>query len=166
MRLPLTFWSSCLCVSHQDNAIVSGALQPGEDPFAALKKEKKQKKQAQSQRQAANLKATAKQRGQAGLPPTLSLAAALPEHGKGAPVKRRDMKSDVSAAGHPARQGLRAALEQDKPSVSLQLVGSYSSLSVGRVLPPVQRIAALRGDTSIWLTAGNPCRQVPSRSPD
>ena len=84
--------------------------------------------QAQSQRQAANLKATAKQRGQAGLPPTLSLAAALPEHGKGAPVKRRDMKSDVSAAGHPARQGLHAALQQDKPPESLQLVGSHSSL--------------------------------------
>ena len=105
-------------------------LQPGEDPFAALKKEKKQKVQAQSQRQAANLKATAKQRGQASLPPTLSLAAALPEHGKGAPVKRREMKSDVSAAD-PARHGLPAALQQRQPSVSLQVVGSESSLSVG-----------------------------------
>ena len=150
--MPLMLWS----VSPQFDAFVSCAVQPGEDPFAALKKQKKHKVQAQSQRQAANLKATAKQRGQAGLPPTLSLAAALPEHGKGAPVKRREMKSDVSAAGRPVRHGLHAALQHDKPYERLQFVGSPSSLTVGRVLPPAQKCAAVQADISIWQTAGVP----------
>ena len=129
-------------------------MQPGEDPFAALKKEKKQKVQAQSQRQAANLKATAKQRGQAGLPPTLSLAAALPEHGKGAPVKRRDMKSDVSAAGPPVRRGVHA----ERIFRELATCGQSQQPAAGNVLPPVQRSAAVQGDISDLQTVGVSCR--------
>ena len=59
---------------------------------------KKQQKQ-----QLGNLKAAAKAGGTAVLPPTLRLAAALPEHGKGRPAKRKELHSEVC--------GCRAGLE-------------------------------------------------------
>ena len=69
----------------------------GEDPFAALKQEKRERVKAQRQRQVANVKASSKDKGgPVVLPPTLKLAAALPLHGKGKPSKRQEMQNDVS----------------------------------------------------------------------
>jgi regulator of ribosome biosynthesis len=68
----------------------------GEDPFAKLKQEKRERVKAQQMRQMANIKASAKATGaKAALPPTLKLAAALPTHGKGRPPKRKEMHDDV-----------------------------------------------------------------------
>ena len=71
-------------------------VQVGEDPFAALKQEKRERVKAQRQRQVANVKASSKDRGgPVALPPTLKLAAALPVHGKGKPSKRQEIQDDV-----------------------------------------------------------------------
>lgn len=70
---------------------------------------------AQHKRQVANIKASAKTTGSSGaLPPTLKLAAALPEHGKGKPTKRKEMKDDVC---HPSC----------KPSVTMRVINSVNS---------------------------------------
>jgi regulator of ribosome biosynthesis len=72
-------------------------VQVGEDPFTKLKAEKQERVKAQHNRQLANIKASAKSAGSsAALPPTLKLAAVLPEHGKGRPAKRKEMQEDVS----------------------------------------------------------------------
>ena len=79
--------------------------QLGEDPFTKLKQEKKERMREQQKRQLGNIKANAKASGKGGaaaaaaavaLPPTLRLAAGLPAHGKGKPVKRKEIKEDVS----------------------------------------------------------------------
>ena len=76
--------------------MVCCCAQVGEDPFAALKQEKRERVKAQRQRQVANVKASSKDRGgPVVLPPTLKLAAALPLHGKGKPSKRQDVQDDV-----------------------------------------------------------------------
>ncbi len=75
---------------------MSCRVQVGEDPFAALKQEKRERVKAQRQRQVANVKASSKDRGgPVALPPTLKLAAALPAHGKGKPSKRQEIQDDV-----------------------------------------------------------------------
>lgn len=71
--------------------------QVGEDPFGEERTEKKARTAAQEGRQLKNLKNSDKVHGKPALPPTLKLAASLPEHGKGAPTKRRELKTDVSA---------------------------------------------------------------------
>ncbi|CAK0734961.1 hypothetical protein CVIRNUC_000508 [Coccomyxa viridis] len=77
--------------------------QVGEDPFAALKQEKRERVKAQRQRQVANVKASSKDRGgPVALPPTLKLAAALPAHGKGKPSKRQEIQDDIKAASKQA----------------------------------------------------------------
>ena len=70
-------------------------LQAGEDPFGEEQKEKKARIASQEGRQLKNKQASDKIHGKAVLPPTLKLAASLPEHGKGVPTKRRELKSDV-----------------------------------------------------------------------
>lgn len=70
--------------------------QVGEDPFGEERTEKKARMAAQEGRQLKNMKASDKIHGKPTLPPTLKLAASLPEHGKGVPTKRRELKSDVS----------------------------------------------------------------------
>lgn len=72
------------------------ALQPGEDPFTKQRQEKKERIRKQEKQQLANLKAAAKAGGSGALPSTLRLAAALPEHGKGRPTKRKELKGEVS----------------------------------------------------------------------
>lgn len=67
---------------------------PGEDPFSNMAKEKKKRVAKNAKQQADNLKAAVKAGGS--LPAALKLAAALPSHGKGAPVKRKELKDDVS----------------------------------------------------------------------
>lgn len=74
-------------------------MQEGEDPFTRQKAEKRDRVKAQAARQLANAKASAKAMGARApppvLPPTLQLAASLPEHGRGRPVKRREIRDDV-----------------------------------------------------------------------
>ena len=70
-------------------------LQAGEDPFGDQRKEKKARVASQEGRQLKNKQASDKIHGKAVLPPTLKLAASLPEHGKGVPTKRRELKADV-----------------------------------------------------------------------
>jgi len=72
-------------------------VQPGEDPFGEQRKEKKARLASQEGRQLKNKQASDKIHGKPVLPPTLKLAATLPEHGKGVPTKRRELKADVSA---------------------------------------------------------------------
>ncbi len=69
--------------------------QVGDDPFTAGMHEKKERIAKQEKRRLANLKAAAKAAGTEALPPTLKLAASLPQHGKGRPVKRKELKYDV-----------------------------------------------------------------------
>jgi hypothetical protein len=70
--------------------------QPGEDPFTKQRTDKRERVRKQAKQQLANAKAAAK----AGtLPPTLRLAAALPEHGKGRPAKRKEMRDEVGRLG-------------------------------------------------------------------
>ncbi len=73
-------------------------LQPGEDPFGEERKEKKARLASQEGRQLKNKQASDKIHGKPVLPPTLKLAASLPEHGKGVPTKRRELKADVSVS--------------------------------------------------------------------
>jgi regulator of ribosome biosynthesis len=69
--------------------------QPGEDPFTKQRTDKRERVRKQAKQQLANAKAAAK----AGtLPPTLRLAAALPEHGKGRPAKRKEMRDELKSA--------------------------------------------------------------------
>ena len=70
-------------------------LQPGEDPFGEQRRDKKARLASQAGRQLKNKQASDKIHGQPVLPPTLKLAATLPEHGKGVPTKRRELKADV-----------------------------------------------------------------------
>ncbi|KAK9810312.1 hypothetical protein WJX72_008404 [[Myrmecia] bisecta] len=81
--------------------------QAGEDPFTKMKAEKKARVKSQDKRQLANLKQQVKLGGSAVLPATIKLAAALPEHGKGKPVKRKEMKADL--AGASLRAGVSTA---------------------------------------------------------
>lgn len=74
----------------------------GEDPFSKAKTEKKQRTARQTTQQLANLKVAAKQGGKAALPSTIKLAASLPEHGKGRPVKRKDLRGELKSASRQA----------------------------------------------------------------
>ena len=74
-------------------------LQQGEDPFTKQRQEKRERVRKQEKQQLSNLKAAAKAGGVGALPPTLRLAAALPEHGKGLPVKRKEFHGEVSLGG-------------------------------------------------------------------
>jgi regulator of ribosome biosynthesis len=65
------------------------------DPFTRQLKEKKERVKKQGDRQLANLKNAVKEGGKGALPATLRLAAALPEHGRGKPTKRKEMLSDL-----------------------------------------------------------------------
>lgn len=79
------------------------APQPGEDPFAAMAAERRERVKSNKAAQVANLKQAAKLGGKGALPPSLRLAAALPDggsgkSGKGGPKvpKRKELKEDVS----------------------------------------------------------------------
>ena len=65
----------------------------GDDPFTRLRQEKRERVKKNQQQQLANLKGATK--GGARLPPPLRLAAALPEKGRGKPVKRKELKDEV-----------------------------------------------------------------------
>ncbi|KAI3432847.1 hypothetical protein D9Q98_010431 [Chlorella vulgaris] len=71
---------------------------PGEDPFTKQRQDKKERAKKQQKQQLANLKAAVKAGGMAALPPTLRLAAALPEHGKGRPAKRKELHDELKSA--------------------------------------------------------------------
>lgn len=61
-----------------------------EDPFTKMRRDKKNRAKKQDAQQLANLKSAVKSAGSGALPATLKLSAALPEHGKGKPTKRKD----------------------------------------------------------------------------
>ena len=69
-----------------------------EDPFTKMRKEKKQRVKKNEAQQLANLKAAAKSGGKQVLPATLKLAASLPEHGRGKPTKRKELKGELKVA--------------------------------------------------------------------
>lgn len=75
--------------------IKNSSWQVGEDPFTKQRQEKNERIKKQAKQQLTNLKAAAKAGGTAALPPTLRLAATLPEHGKGRPVKRKELHGEV-----------------------------------------------------------------------
>jgi hypothetical protein len=50
----------------------------------------------QQKQQLGNLKVAAKAGGAGALPPTLRLAATLPDHGKGQPAKRKELHAEVT----------------------------------------------------------------------
>ncbi|KAL3139884.1 hypothetical protein ABBQ38_004178 [Trebouxia sp. C0009 RCD-2024] len=76
--------------------------QAGEDPFGDQRTEKRARVASQEGRQLKNKQASDKIHGKPVLPPTLKLAASLPEHGKGVPTKRRELKADVGLASRQA----------------------------------------------------------------
>ena len=80
---------------HSQSQHLFAMFQAGEDPFGDQRKDKKSRIASQEGRQLKNKQASDKIHGKPALPPTLKLAASLPEHGKGAPTKRRELKSDV-----------------------------------------------------------------------
>jgi regulator of ribosome biosynthesis len=73
-----------------------------EDPFTRMAKDKKERVKRQGKREVANAKAAVKAGGPSALPPTLRLAASLPEHGKGKPTKRADMHPELRSAARQA----------------------------------------------------------------
>lgn len=81
-----------------------------EDPFTRLSKEKKERVKKQDSQQLANLKNAVKTGGKGALPATLKLAATLPEHGRGAPTKRKELVPELKnslrqATGSTASMG-------------------------------------------------------------
>lgn len=86
--------------ANDEEAVPVIEAKPGEttgveDPFTKLRKDKKQRVKKQEERQLSNLKNSAKEGG--ALPPSLKLAAALPEHGRGRPSKRKELQSELKA---------------------------------------------------------------------
>lgn len=69
-----------------------------EDPFTRMAREKKDRVKKQERQQVQNLKASVKAGGAGALPPTLRLAASLPEYGRGKPTKRKDLHPELKAA--------------------------------------------------------------------
>lgn len=76
-------------------------LQPGEDPFTQLRKEKRERVAKQAKQQAANVKQALQTGGRAAVPATLRLAATLPEKGRGKPIKRKELRDEVRIMGAP-----------------------------------------------------------------
>lgn len=69
-----------------------------------MENDRKGKVKAGKKRELANVKNTLKKVGKSAVPTTLKLAASLPEHGKGMPVKQKDLVGDVSLQSqHPAQ---------------------------------------------------------------
>ena len=72
---------------------------PGsEDPFTRMRKEKKERVKKQDESRLKNLKAAAKAGGKDAIPSSLRLAASLPEHGQGKPMKRKELKGEIKSA--------------------------------------------------------------------
>ena len=69
-----------------------------EDPFTRLRREKKERVKKQETQQLSNLKSAVKSGGKGALPATLKLAAALPDHGRGKPTKRKEFKAEIKTA--------------------------------------------------------------------
>ena len=61
-----------------------------------MKKDKASRVKSGEKLQLANVKHSLKTAGRGSVPPTLKLAASLPEHGRGKPSKRKELKQDVS----------------------------------------------------------------------
>lgn len=83
-------------------------MQVGEDPFSQMKKDKAGKVKAGQKRELANVKNALKKAGRGAVPPTLKLAASLPEHGRGRPTKQKELKDDVSYPSFPGPLDLQS----------------------------------------------------------
>lgn len=106
-----------------------------EDPFAEQKKQKRDRVKAQDKRQLDNLKTTARAGGAAALPSTLRLAATLPEHGKGRPVKRKELHDDVwTPTSRPANPCCKGHC---LPSSALHLESTHSTIWECKLLAAV-----------------------------
>ena len=75
--------------------ILVRSSQPGSDPFTEQRKAKKERVAKQEKARLANLQHAVEVGGKRALPPTLRLAASLPEHGRGKPIRSRDFKNEV-----------------------------------------------------------------------
>lgn len=62
-----------------------------------MQREKTARVKATEKRQLANTKSALKKGGKRAVPPTLKLAAELPERGRAPPNKRKELKDDVSS---------------------------------------------------------------------
>ena len=96
-QIMLLWLNAVVIIGHLQVPACCCVLQLGEDPFGEQRKEKKARLASQEGRQLKNKQASDKVHGKPALPPTLKLAASLPEHGKGVPTKKRELKLDVSA---------------------------------------------------------------------
>eukprot|EP00887_Chlorella_sp_A99_P000300 scaffold13.g300.t1 len=96
------------------DAVGGGRVGSGEDPFAQQRAAKKARVAKQDRAQLANLKAGAKAGGRGALPPTLRLAAALPEHGRGAPAKRKELKGELNLAARQVAVSTASAGKFDR----------------------------------------------------
>ena len=95
INVEFTLFNASVSDQLSYHSYVVQLLQAGEDPFGDQQKEKKARIASQEGRQLKNKQASNKIHGKPVLPPTLKLAASLPEHGKGVPTKRRELKADV-----------------------------------------------------------------------
>jgi regulator of ribosome biosynthesis len=104
----------------------------GTDPFAEAAAARRDKRATNKRQQLGNLKKAAGKKGGGALalPPTLRLAAALPSHGKGKPVRSAD-----------ARPALRAASKA--AGVSTASLGKHDALASGETR--ADRARALAG---------------------
>ncbi|KAI7840975.1 hypothetical protein COHA_005204 [Chlorella ohadii] len=130
-----------------------------EDPFTKQRAEKRERVKKQEKQQLANLKvrwlagAAAKAGGSGALPPTLRLAAALPEHGKGRPAKRKELKHELKAASRQA-------------TVSTASMGKFDRLARGE---KAEDRASARGKKRKFLPTadkGGAERQLASKAVD
>ena len=98
MRAFQLMWglSSCQALLSLASYLTMTCTQVGEDPFTQMKKDKAGRVKAGEKLQLANVKHSLKTAGKGSVPPTLKLAASLPEHGRGKPTKRKELKQDVS----------------------------------------------------------------------
>ncbi|KAL6769428.1 hypothetical protein ACKKBG_A30970 [Auxenochlorella protothecoides x Auxenochlorella symbiontica] len=108
----------------------------GDDPFSKQKRDKKARVAKQEKAQLANLKAAAKSGGKGALPPTLRLAAALPEHGRGRPVRHKDYKQELKAATRQAAIST-ASLGRHDRVVAGENVADRKLPGKRKKLPPV-----------------------------
>ena len=122
-------------------------VQVGEDPFTKLKAEKRERVREQQKRQLGNLKASAKSGGgPAPLPPTLRLAAGLPSHGKGKPVRHKDVKEDVRILPHAVVPLPRGMAPSCPTSCSSTMLAILTRLHVFEWL--AEPVTALAGRSS------------------
>ncbi|KIY97716.1 putative Ribosome biogeneis regulatory protein like protein [Monoraphidium neglectum] len=113
--------------------------QLGEDPFTRLRQEKRDRVKKNQAQQLANVQDAAK--GGSALPPTLRLAASLPEKGRSKPVKRKELKAEIKGASRLAGVSTASQGKFDK-RLAGEKEGERSLLGKRRKFLPVTDTAA------------------------